>query len=131
MRPLRFIRYWQTLGWLGVCLIVSGSLTPSPPEVMEFPGGDKVVHFSCYASIMLWFGFVYMQGRNYLRIGVGLIVMGVTLELIQGVIGYRSMEYFDMVSNALGVISGWLLARTRISTALIHLERVLQSHSKP
>ena len=98
---------------------------------MEFPGGDKLVHFSSYASIMLWFGFVYMQGRNYLRIGVGLIVVGVTLELIQGVIGYRSMEYFDMVSNALGVISGWLLARTRISTALVHLERVLQSHSKP
>ncbi len=33
---------------------------------MEFPGGDKLLHFSAYATLMLWFGFIYLPGKAYL-----------------------------------------------------------------
>ncbi len=79
---------------------------------------------------MLWFGFIYLQGKKYFRIGFSFIMIGITLEFIQSAIGYRSLEYFDMLSNALGVIAGWLLARTRFSKAIIYFEGVLHAYSK-
>jgi VanZ family protein len=125
MRPLRLLRLWQFLGLLGVCLLIQQSLTPSPAVEMEFPGGDKLLHFSAYATLMLWFGFIYLPGKAYLQIGVGLTLMGITMEILQGITDYRSFECTDFVCNFFGVMVGWLFARTRLSMALIHLERAL------
>jgi hypothetical protein len=75
--------------------------------------------------MMLWFGLCYLPGRTYRNIGIGLIVMGIVLEFIQNEIGDRSMSYLDMLANGLGVSLGWLLARTRLSLALIHVENRL------
>jgi glycopeptide antibiotics resistance protein len=96
---------------------------------MEFPGGDKLLHFSAYISLMVWFGFIYLRGKVYLEIGAGLILIGITLEILQRITGYRSFECSDLICNFLGVIAGWFLARTRVSMALIHFEKVL-THSK-
>ena len=126
VRPLRLSRLWQALGLLGVCLLIQQSLTPSPPDIVWFPGGDKLLHFSAYASLMIWFGFIYLSGKVYIEIGAGLILMGITLELFQRITGYRSFEFLDLFCNFLGVIAGGFLSRTRVSTALIHFERVLE-----
>jgi glycopeptide antibiotics resistance protein len=80
-----------------------------------------------YAWIMLWFGFIYRPGKNYLLLGFGLILLGVTLELLQGASGYRLMQVSDVSSNVLGVFVGWLLAYTRISSTLLCTERLLYS----
>lgn len=125
MRPLRLLRLWQFLGLLGVCVLIQQSLTPSPAVEMEIPGGDKLLHFSAYATLMLWFGFIYLPGKAYLKIGAGLTLIGITVEILQGMTGYRSFEYPDLFCNFLGVIAGWLFARTRLSMALIHFESVL------
>jgi len=125
MRPLRLLRLWQFVGLLGVCLLIQQSLTPSPAVEMGFPGGDKLLHFSAYATLMLWFGFIYLPGKAYLQIGAGLTIMGITMEILQGITDYRSFEYIDLVCNFFGIMVGWLLARTRVSMALIHLERAL------
>jgi VanZ family protein len=110
---------------MGVCLLVQQSLTPSPRDVMGFPGGDKLLHFSAYVSLMVWFGFIYLPGKVYIEIGAGLILIGITLEILQRMTGYRSFECSDLICNFLGVIAGWFLARTKVSTALIHFEKVL------
>lgn len=125
MRPLRLLRLWQFVGLFGVCLLIQQSLTPSPAVEMEFPGGDKLLHFSAYATLMLWFGFIYPSGKAYLKIGAGLILLGITLEILQGMTDYRSFECTDLVCNFFGVMAGWLFARTRLSMALVHLERAL------
>jgi glycopeptide antibiotics resistance protein len=36
--------------------------------------------------------------------------MGVGLEFIQGMLGYRTYEVFDMLANAIGVLLGWVAA---------------------
>jgi VanZ family protein len=125
MRPLRLRKVWLALGWFAVCVLIYESLTPSPPELPEFPFSDKASHFLVYASIMLWFGFIYSQGKRYSLIGLSLILLGVTLELLQGAGGYRSMEVSDASFNALGIFVGGLLARTRLSSALLWAERVI------
>jgi VanZ family protein len=106
-------------------MLIYQSLTPSPPDLPEFPFADKTAHFVVYAWIMLWFGFIYKPVKKYLLLGLSLILLGVTLEILQGASGYRSMEVLDASFNALGVFAGWLLARTRLSSTLLWTERLI------
>ena len=125
MRSLRLLKVWLPLGWFAVCLLIYQSLDPSPPELPEWPLADKMAHFLVYAWIMLWFGFIYRPWKKYLLLGFGLILLGVTLELLQGASGYRLMQVSDVSFNVLGVFVGWLLAYTRISSTLLWTERLI------
>ena len=125
MRSLRLLKMWLALGWFAVCFLIYQSLNPSPPELPEWPLADKMAHFLVYAWIMLWFGFIYRPGKKYLLLGLSLVVLGGTLEILQGASGYRSMEVLDACFNTLGVFTGWLLARTRLSSTLLWTERLI------
>ena len=124
MRKLRFLRLWLSVGWLFVGGIIFLSLIPSPPETLSFQGGDKLIHLGIYAGMMLWFGFIYLPGGKYMIHGLIFILLGMLLEGIQGILGYRFFDYLDMLSNVVGVIIGWLLSRTRISFLLCNIERI-------
>lgn len=89
--------------------IVWLSLTPSPPKV-DFEQSDKVGHFLVYGALMAWFCFLYRKTPIRVLYGAGFVAMGVTLEFIQGVLGYRTYEVFDMYANTLGVLLGWAAA---------------------
>jgi VanZ family protein len=78
---------------------------------------------------MLWFGFIYKSGKKYLVLGLCLILLGATLELLQGASSYRTMELADASVNALGVVVGGLLAHTRLSSTLLWVERLI--YGKP
>lgn len=115
---------------MAVFTLIYESLNPSPPDLPEWPFADKLAHFTIYGWIMLWFGFIYRPGKEYFLIGLSLILLGVTLELLQGATGYRSEEVSDACFNALGVFAGWLLARTRVSSALLWTERAIYRNRK-
>ena len=126
MRKLRFIRWWLSIGWILVGIVVFLSLTPSPPDLaLGVPEGDKLGHLLAYMVVMFWFGCIYLPGRSYESIGIGFIFMGFILELLQGLTGHRTMEWADMVANTMGVAIGRLLAWTRVSGMLTALERRL------
>ena len=36
--------------------------------------------------------------------------MGIGLEFVQGALGYRTFDLFDMLANSLGVLIGWAVA---------------------
>ena len=127
MRPLRLAKVWVPLGWIAVCVLIYESLNPSPPELPGWPAADKMAHFAAYGGIMLWLGFIYRPGRKYFFVGLSLIFLGVTLELLQGASGHRSMELADACFNALGVVAAWLLARTKVSSTLLWIERLIYS----
>jgi hypothetical protein len=127
MRDLRHLKLWLTVGWLQVCLVIFFSLIPSPVGVQGIYGVDKLIHLFTYTFVMLWFGSCYVPGKSYERLGICLILMGAVIELIQGRTGYRTMSYLDMIANSFGVASGWLLAKTRLSGALLYMENRLTS----
>ena len=129
MRQLRFVKFWLGIGWLFVGLVIIFSLIPSPP-LWELKGSDKLFHLITYLLLMFWFGLIYLPGIQYRNLGIMFIVMGIILEVIQGLLGYRSMEYFDMIVNGFGVVIGWLLARTPISSFLLYLESRLDINTK-
>lgn len=122
MRPLLYLRWWQCAGWALIGLVTVLSLVPSPPETLSFQGGDKILHLAAYTGLTLWFGAIYLPGRRLCRIAALLVLLGLLLELAQGLTGYRSLQGPDMAANTLGVCVGWLLSRTRLSQAFVFIE---------
>ena len=89
MYPLRYKRLWLSLGALLVGTVCVLSLIPSPPE-LHVPEGDKYAHGAAYLVQMCWFGALYERPRH-LGIGLYLVLLGVALEILQGIGGYRTL----------------------------------------
>ena len=94
------------------------SLTPRPPPV-DFECSDKVGHFMAYGGLMFWFCQLYDARQIRIGYAVAFVAMGIGLEFVQGALGYRTYDAFDMLANSLGVLLGWaaaiVLPRIRMS----------------
>ena len=113
------------MGWVLILLVVFLSLSPKPPEVIEFEQGDKLGHLVAYLSLMLWFANVYPRRNQRVSLGVAFFAMGAVLEFLQRLSGYRTFQYSDMVANGVGIFLGWLLAKTWFGTFLVKLDKLL------
>lgn len=123
---LRFPTYWTILGLVYVAVVVYMSLVPAPPtDVLPFPQADKAVHFSAYAFLMLWFGQIYHERPLAFLIAAGLVMLGILLEIIQGLGGYRTFDCTDIAANIIGVASGFCISCTRFGNLLHALEMFL------
>ncbi len=111
-------KVWLSFGWLWVAAVFYLSLMPHPPEPVPFDGADKLEHALAYALLMLWFCQVYVERRTRIRLTLSLLAMGVGIEILQGMSGYRHFEYADMLANSTGVLLGWGLAQTRTGCVL-------------
>lgn len=129
-RSLKFLRLWLTLGWLLAAIIVFFSLSPSKANAIGFSHSDKLLHVFAYGLLMYYFCCVYLPGPTYLKLGIGFVALGLFLEVIQGLLGYRDMEYWDMAANLTGVLTGWILSKTRLSSLLVYIENRWQACKK-
>jgi len=121
-KPLRHKSLWLAVGWSLVALVIVLSLVPVPSKSPVVKVNDKLLHVAAYLGLMLWFCAIYQAGPHRRRIAAMLVLMGVVLELAQGATDHRSMQWLDMTANGLGVLLGWLAARTRLSEALVFIE---------
>jgi VanZ family protein len=115
--PTRLACIWKVIGWMLVILVVYLSLTPSP---VEFPveEGDRYEHALAYATLMFWFAHLHDGFRARVGLALGLIALGVGLEFVQRMTGYRSFQLADMLADAVGVGIGWLVAPPRLPHTL-------------
>lgn len=116
-------KLWLSVGWLLIALVVYVSLIPAPPSI-DITAGDKVAHVFAYATLTLWFLQLYPVNRQPI-LAIGFIMMGITLELLQELTASRSFEYLDIAANAGGVVLGWVLGKTRLSSTLRVIEKQL------
>lgn len=119
---LKYRRAWLVAGMLLVGLVVYLSLIPHPPEPLSFPQSDKLEHGFAYASLSLWFCQIFLRGRQRIAVVVALVTLGVVIEILQGLSGYRYFEYADMLANSVGVLLGVLLARTPLGRVFVLIE---------
>jgi len=118
---LRFLGLWQTIGALLIGLVVYLSLTPHPVEV-PVEQGDKYGHVLAYATLMFWFAQIYRWWHMRMAWATGFVAMGIGLEVLQYLTGYRTFEIADMVADAFGVSLGWLVAPPRSPHVLRYVE---------
>jgi VanZ family protein len=112
----RYYRYWILVGAGLVIAVLLLSLLPLSVDLSE--GKDKLSHFLAYGSMMFWFGMLYPAWRRQVQIGLALALMGVGVEYLQRLTGYRSFEVADMIANAVGVLIGWALVQTPLRKIL-------------
>lgn len=106
LKPLRRPHLWLGLWLLAVAVVCVASLTPPPP--MELPRhGDKVEHLLAYAALAAAAVQVFRPGRALWAAGIGLVLMGVALELAQGALTQTRMaDPADALANTAGVLLG-------------------------
>lgn len=105
----RFQQAWLVLGWLMVLAIGLGSLWPTMPSAAA-AFSDKLLHFGAYAGLAFVFAGA-LGHQRWLRIGLGLLLLGVAVELLQHYLtSTRSGEWSDLAANIGGVSAGLLLA---------------------
>jgi hypothetical protein len=100
--------------WLAaLAATVVGELLPGNSTAMRWVGAthinDKTLHFTAYAVLAFIPVFGFRIGRG-IPVAASMIVLGVVLEFAQRLVPFRSFEVGDMMANALGVLSGMLLA---------------------
>jgi VanZ family protein len=110
---------WLTIGFVLVMLVIVRSLMPNPPNPANFKGSDKLEHFAAYATMMFWFAQIYTRNRPRWAIALAFVMLGISLECLQGLGGYHTFAYADMGANAAGVVCALFLAQTRLSRSLI------------
>jgi VanZ family protein len=118
---LQALRWWRLLGLCLICSIVFLSLQANPMELSRVEMGDKWAHLLAYGVLMAWFGLIVHRRWQWLP-AVLFVLLGVGLEFIQGLTGYRYFDMADMLANALGVMLGYWLCATRFRYFLSHLE---------
>ncbi len=114
-------KLWITLGGIYVALVLYLSLTSNPPD-LRVPQALDIGHVLAYLWLTLWFTQIYRTNLGRSILAVALCLMGIGVEILQGLGGYRVFEYTDMALNTLGIALGLMLARTRLQNSLLALE---------
>jgi VanZ family protein len=109
-----------------VLLLSYFSLVPNPPEFnIELKHFDKVRHFIAYFILMFWFSQLYKTVNVRIFYVLFFILLGVVLEILQGLGGVRYFEYYDMLANTLGVVFAWIITKGRLNQLLLFVENKL------
>ena len=121
-KSLRFKNTWRSIAYVIILIIIVLSLIPDPEKFTPFSASDKLMHALAYAVCMFWFGLCFKRDKLF-HIGAGLIILGVALEIVQGQTGYRTMSFYDIVANCVGVFIGLAFSFSRLSNALQYIEQ--------
>ncbi|PKM09462.1 MAG: hypothetical protein CVV15_08855 [Gammaproteobacteria bacterium HGW-Gammaproteobacteria-5] len=121
MRAFVYPRLWLS-GWLfGLALLLWFSLTPLP-LLLPVAQGDKLEHVLSYAVLAGYAGALFATRHARIAAALGLIVLGVVLEWLQGQTSYRFADPYDALANAIGVLLGMAVAMTSLGDALQWLD---------
>lgn len=123
MLPLRFRWVWMALGWALVAGVVLGSLLPGG-ALPSFAAEDKLLHAASYCLLMIWFAGLY-ERRRHVLIALGVLALGVVLDVLQGTVSSRSFEWLDIAANGAGVVLGLVLSLWVLGGWCQRVERLL------
>ena len=124
LKPFRWPRLWLGLWWCAIALVALGSLLPAMLLPMVPAGGDKLEHLLGYGLLAAIAVQVFATRAALLRAAVGLVLLGVVLELAQGLFtATRAMDAIDALANTLGVALGMATMLAPVRDWLLRAER--------
>ena len=126
--PLRYRRLWNVLGVGFVLLVIYLSLV-RPPRELDLPQAFDYGHIFAYFWLMIWFAQIHRTRARRWLFAAAFAALGIVLEFIQGMTGYRQFDYVDMLRNCVGVGLGIAAARTSAQNVLYRVERILAARA--
>jgi VanZ family protein len=122
LKPLRHPQLWLGVWIAALLATVVASLLPVFLLPMVPPGGDKLEHFGGYALLAAAAVQLFAGKRALWRAAVGLIALGIALEIAQGVFTTtRQMDVVDAIANTCGVAGGMAIVLTPLRDLLLRL----------
>jgi VanZ family protein len=94
---------------VGLLAVILLSLLPQ--EVLPDPGTwDKLNHVMAYGVLALAGGLGFRGLRSLLFVGIGLLILGIALEITQTALTSRSASAYDALANLIGISFGSIAA---------------------
>ncbi len=125
--------FWRGTGAALLALVTIGSLTPvSIPSLgtPAIPHLDKLIHFSAYALLAAWYLAVFPMPKARLLVPAALLTVGLGIEWLQGMTGYREADLIDAAANLSGILVAPLLV-TPLRRLLGRIESRLGGNTPP
>lgn len=114
---------WLRLAWLCLIVIVTLSLISIPKIAdLSIKNIDKIEHTISYFVLMFLFAQCYPSTITRGSYALFFILLGVSLEFLQGFTATRQFEYADMIANSAGVILGFMLGDSFLKKIVIYLD---------
>lgn len=124
MRAFQMNKLWWFFGYLGLIIIMIGSLMPSDPGPPPIPNLDKILHFTGYAISTFYFQQL-TKNKKLVLIFTLLFLYSGLIELLQDFQPTRQMSFFDLVANTMGCTFGTFLSIKVFSNFLSKLDESL------
>ena len=111
--PVSFFVYlFLTLTWFIVIQYLLLYYQPDGSTYSKFRHFDKLIHFFLFfvqsftlsQTIYLYRG--YFSFKIYVFIIIILLSFGIITEVQQQYISYRTFDYYDLITNLIGVVTG-------------------------
>ncbi len=109
---------WIMLGILYIAFILLASLAKVPQVNIPFSHTDKIIHSLMYFILVGWFVQLYKKKTMQLFILLAAVLLGLLIEIMQGMTSYRSFDYADEIANSIGAVCAFLLSGTFFTTLL-------------
>ena len=100
-------RWWRWLLALLLCAVTWLALAPAPPPLLS-TGWDKLNHALAFSTLAVVATMAFAAAWR--RIGVALLAYGGLIEILQAFIPPREADLADLLTDALGIAIGLLLA---------------------
>lgn len=124
LKPLRLPRLWLGLWLLGIGIVVGVCLIPGPDLPSMPPNADKLEHALAFFVLSACAVQLFLPGRPLLQAMIGLVLLGVGIELAQGMFTIdRSADPLDALADGVGVLLGLATALTPWRDQLLRIER--------
>lgn len=125
MKNLRFKKTWLILGLFFLYILFYLCLRPGTGQQNVIPHFDKILHFTAYFSLSLYFHQVFKEKYSS-KLIIALTLIGILIEFLQEISVNRTFEYLDMITNSFGAISGSIASMALGRNLLIFIESKLK-----
>lgn len=99
-----------------VVLLATWILSLLPATAMPaIQGNDKFHHALAYFACMLFWGQLFREPLQRIKLAISFCAMGALIEFIQYFMPTRSFELLDIVADVAGVGVAWLVVTVQLS----------------
>jgi VanZ family protein len=131
LRELSCPRVWLALWIAAIVAAIVLSLAPVPRIDLPIDHFDKLEHAGGYALLAAFAAMLFKERRALLMAMLGLLGLGLLMELVQAMIPWRTGDPLDVLANTAGILLGAGVAATPLARSLVVVERWLKRVAGP